>query len=62
MPATTCRRIFHVRLQDGREALIEIASLSVLSGRIARRELVAALDWAVENQALLSAKWEELNP
>lgn len=43
---------FHVRLQDGREALIEIASLSVLSGRIARRELVAALEWAVENQAL----------
>jgi len=53
---------FHVRLQDGREALIEIASLSVLSGRIARRDLVAALEWAVENQALLSAKWEELNP
>lgn len=50
---------FHVRLQDGREALIEIASLS---GRVARRELVAALEWAADNQALLSAKWEELNP
>lgn len=53
---------FHVRLQDGREALVDIANLSVLSGRIARRELAAALEWAAENQALLSAKWEELNP
>ncbi|ACO79878.1 hypothetical protein AvCA_37330 [Azotobacter vinelandii CA] len=49
-------------MQDGRETLVEIASLSVLSGRIARRELAAALAWAAENQALLSAKWEELNP
>ena len=53
---------FHVRLQDGREALIEIASLSVLSGRVARRELGAALEWAADNQALLSDKWEALNP
>ncbi|OLU22538.1 hypothetical protein BVH03_25015 [Pseudomonas sp. PA15(2017)] len=53
---------FHVRLQDGREALVEINGLAVLSGRIARRELAAALQWAAENHALLSAKWEELNP
>jgi hypothetical protein len=53
---------FHVRMQDGREALVEIANLAVLSGRIARRELAAALEWATENRALLSAKWEELNP
>lgn len=53
---------FHVRMQDGREALVEIANLTVLSGRIARRELAAALEWATENRALLSAKWEELNP
>jgi len=30
---------FHIRLQDGREALVEIASLSMLYGRIARRQL-----------------------
>lgn len=53
---------FHVRLQDGREALVEIANLSVLSGRISRRELAAALAWAAENQTQLNAKWEELNP
>ena len=39
---------FHVRFQDGRAALVEIASLTVLSGRVSRREL--------------AAKWEELNP
>lgn len=53
---------FHVRLQDGREALVEIANLAVLSGRVSRRELAAALEWAAANQALLIAKWEELNP
>ncbi|SER36422.1 protein of unknown function [Azotobacter beijerinckii] len=53
---------FHVRLQDGREALVEIASLTVLSGRIARRELAEALTWAAEHRALLIATWEELNP
>ncbi|MDP3978177.1 MAG: DUF4160 domain-containing protein [Pseudomonas sp.] len=51
-----------MRLQDGREALVEIANLSVLSGRIARRELATALVWAAENQTQLIAKWEELNP
>jgi len=51
-----------VRLQDGREALVEIANLVVLSGRVSRRELAAALEWAAVNQALLIAKWEELNP
>jgi len=53
---------FHIRLQDGREALVEIASLSVLYGRIAHRQLAEALAWAAENQAHLRAKWEELNP
>lgn len=53
---------FHVRIQDGREALIEIANLTVLSERIAKRELTKALSWATENRTLLFAKWEELNP
>ncbi|WP_244541048.1 DUF4160 domain-containing protein [Azotobacter beijerinckii] len=41
---------------------MEIASLTVLSGRIARRELAEALAWAAEHRALLIATWEELNP
>lgn len=53
---------FHVRFSDGREALIEVASMAVLSGRVTKRELAAALAWAASNQALLHAKWKELNP
>jgi hypothetical protein len=53
---------FHVRMNDGREALVEIATLTVLAGSVAKRELAAALAWAAANQALLHAKWKELNP
>lgn len=53
---------FHVRMSDGREALVAIATLEVLRGTIAKRELSEALAWAKENQAALAAKWKELNP
>lgn len=53
---------FHVRLNDGREALVEIATLQPLTTRIAQRELAEALAWAADNQGLLVAKWKELNP
>lgn len=53
---------FHVRLHDGREALVEIATLDVLRGSIARRDLAEALTWAEANRAALAAKWKELNP
>lgn len=53
---------FHVRMCDGREALIVIDTLSVLSGSIKPRELAEALAWAGANRQVLSAKWEELNP
>ena len=53
---------FHVRMNDGREALVEIATLAVLAGRVSLRELAEALAWAAANQALLHAKWKELNP
>lgn len=62
MQGTIYRRTFTCVCRMVREALVEIANLAVLSGRIARRELAAALEWATENRALLSAKWEELNP
>lgn len=52
---------FHVRMLDGREALISIADLSILSGRIARRELSEVLEWAAQQQTMLAQKWEELN-
>lgn len=53
---------FHVRRGDGREALVEIATLAVLSGRVTKRELAGALVWAADNQKLLRTKWKELNP
>jgi hypothetical protein len=53
---------FHVRTRDGREALIVIAGLGVLSGCLARRELIEALKWAQANIPLLAFRWGELNP
>jgi hypothetical protein len=49
-------------MADGREALVEMATLTPLSSRLARRELAEALAWAEANTALLQAKWKELNP
>jgi hypothetical protein len=53
---------FHVRMNDGREALIEISTLQVLRGSIANRELVEVVTWAQANKTLLVQKWKELNP
>jgi len=49
-------------MRDGREALIEIAGLSVLRGNLSARTLQSALDWAQHHQAQLSTQWRELNP
>jgi Domain of unknown function (DUF4160) len=53
---------FHVRNLDGREALVEIATLAVLSSKLSRRELAMPLAWAAGHTGLLIAKWKELNP
>ena len=53
---------FHVRMNDGREALVEIATLAVLRGSAAKRELAEALAWAAANKGQLEAQWKELNP
>ncbi|MFA5682970.1 MAG: DUF4160 domain-containing protein [Lysobacteraceae bacterium] len=53
---------FHVRMRDGREALVEIDTLAILSSTLRSRELAEALDWAILNNATLAAKWRELNP
>lgn len=52
---------FHVRMNDGREALIEIATLEVLRGNIAQREMRPALAWAQANRTLLATQWKVLN-
>ncbi|MFT4265711.1 MAG: DUF4160 domain-containing protein [Xenophilus sp.] len=53
---------FHVRMNDGREALVVIASLEVLRSAIPRRELAEPLAWAQANVELLERIWKELNP
>lgn len=53
---------FHVRMTDGREALIVIKTMAILSGAIKPRELSEALLWAQDNRAVMMQKWKELNP
>ena len=53
---------FHVRMNDGREVLVEIATLEVLRGNVAKRELADAMAWAKLMQQWLVEKWKELNP
>ena len=53
---------FHVRYKDGREALVEIASLAVLRGQFTARELAVAMTWAMTHGSALRIKWKELNP
>ena len=53
---------FHIRMNDGREVLVEISTLEVLRGSVARRELLGALAWASLMQPWLAEQWKELNP
>lgn len=53
---------FHVVLNDGREAWVAIATLEILHGKVAAREIPDVLAWARTNQAMLTRKFEELQP
>lgn len=53
---------FHVIANDGAEAWVEIASLSVIYGGVPTAAKREALAWAGANRPLLAAKWKELNP
>ncbi|MDC6171262.1 DUF4160 domain-containing protein [Paucibacter sp. XJ19-41] len=53
---------FHVLANDGKKALVEIASLTVIAGEVRSGTLKEALGWAGSNKATLVAKWKELNP
>ena len=53
---------FHVRMKDGRQALVEISTLTVLQGEIPARSLAEPLAWATANLETLMLKWKELNP
>lgn len=51
---------FHVILNDGREAWVAIATLEILHGKVAAREIAEVLAWAKSNQAMLADRFEEL--
>ncbi len=53
---------FHIRTNDGRDALVEIETMAIVSHRVSRREVKEALEWANNNRSLLSVKFKEYNP
>ena len=53
---------FHVLANDGAEAWVEVASLTVIYGAVRPAVLKEALTWAAANKAVLVAKWKEWNP
>ncbi len=53
---------FHVLANDGREALVELASLQILAGHAGARAQAEALAWAAGHRTQLQILWKELNP
>lgn len=44
------------------EALVDVATLTVLRGTIPARDRHAVMDWAAANHGRLVAEWNRLNP
>ena len=53
---------YHVRMNDGREALVEIATGKAIASKLTKRALQEAIAWAAANADTLTTKWKELNP
>lgn len=53
---------FHIRMNDGREVLVEIGSLELLTATVTRREILEGIAWAKKNSFLLLEKFKEYNP
>ncbi|MEQ1863241.1 MAG: DUF4160 domain-containing protein [Micropepsaceae bacterium] len=51
---------FHV-VAPTQEAVVEIATMTVVTGAMAPARLRVALAWATNNRALLLRKWDELH-
>lgn len=51
---------FHISTPDG-EAIVLLADLSVLKGRIRRKDLELGRQWAAEHRELLEDEWNRLN-
>jgi uncharacterized protein DUF4160 len=53
---------FHVRTNDGRDALVEVETFAIRSNDVRRRDISEALTWAINHSALLLLKFKEYNP
>lgn len=51
---------FHIEGPDFR-ASVGIKSLELIVGTLPQKVFTEAVEWAAKNQALLAAKWQELN-
>jgi hypothetical protein len=49
-------------MNDGREALVEIETMEMLSHGISQRKIREALHWAADNRDMLIDKFWEYNP
>lgn len=52
---------FHVITPDA-QALVEIATLSILAGSLPSKVEKAALAWAAANLDVIRAEWNRINP
>jgi len=52
---------FHILTPDG-DALVDIATLEILRGKLARKAQDTALEWAAKNKAAIAAEWNRTNP
>lgn len=53
---------FHVRTNDGRDALVEIETFKIRSNDLRNRDISEAMTWAADHHDLLLAKFKEYNP
>lgn len=51
---------FHI-VSPTQEAVVEIATLTVMAGTMSATRLRAALAWASDNKELLERKWNDLH-
>lgn len=51
---------FHISAPDG-EVSVSLADLRVLNGRMRRKDLQTALNWARQNLELLENEWNRTN-
>jgi hypothetical protein len=53
---------FHVLANDGSNALVALATLTVIAGSVNAATLKEAQAWAGNHATVLAAKWKALNP